>query len=135
MIENNVEVDHATMNTVWKANEKSLENGVSEGPQARFDTLIQALSFFERCAEDRQLDPGAATYFSLFRLFAMCFERASKGDYDPAARINSNEIRNEEIVETQDDELVAWMGESIFTSCQDAPLVLLDIGVYNNAFN
>ena len=52
MIENNVGVDHATMNTVWKAHEKSLENGVSEGPQARFDTLIQALSFFARYAEE-----------------------------------------------------------------------------------
>lgn len=137
MIKNDVQLDQVTMNTMLKAHVTKLKNGLRESRRAHFDIMVQALSSFEWCTEDQKLDPGAVTYYLLFRLFATYLEIVSKGDYEPAGltRSNSDDSSNEEGTQRQDDELVAWMGEFISTTCRDAPLGSLDIGVFNNAFN
>uniref|UniRef100_A0AAV1V578 PROP1-like PPR domain-containing protein n=1 Tax=Peronospora matthiolae TaxID=2874970 RepID=A0AAV1V578_9STRA len=133
MVENDVQLDEVTMNTILKAHVTNLKNDLCGNWRTRFDITMQALSFFEWCTEDRKLDPGAATYYSLFRLFATYLETSSRADNDPAARSTSEESCN--VRERQDDELIASMGEFISTTCHDAPLGSLDIGVFNNAFN
>ncbi|KAF1792005.1 Tetratricopeptide-like helical domain [Phytophthora cactorum] len=131
MLDNDLNPDQVTMNTVIKAHITNLKNGVSGSSQTRQNIVMQALSFFEWCTEDQKLDSGAATYYSLFRLFATYLE--NPGDNNATAekdRIDDDiEEQDEDFILGQEGELVAWMSEFITTTCRDAPLASLDVGV------
>ncbi|KAG2769445.1 hypothetical protein PC129_g2031 [Phytophthora cactorum] len=137
MLDNDLNPDQVTMNTVIKAHITNLKNGVSGSSQTRQNIVMQALSFFEWCTEDQKLDSGAATYYSLFRLFATYLE--NPGDNNATAekdRIDDDiEEQDEDFILGQEGELVAWMSEFITITCRDAPLASLDVGVFNNAFD
>lgn len=139
MVENDVQPDQVTMNTVIKAHITSLKGGINGSSQARLNTVMQALSFFEWCTEDQKLDSGAATYYSLFRLFATYLEIPSEGndnpDDDDDGIDNDGKDNDEEFIFGQEGELMAWMTEFISTTCHNAPLASLDTGVFNNAFD
>ncbi|KAL4115842.1 hypothetical protein PRIC2_012848 [Phytophthora ramorum] len=132
MIQNDLYPDQVTMNTVLKAHINNLKGGAGGGPQIRLNTVMQALSFFEWCTENQKLNSGAATYYSLFRLFAIYLERP---DDDSSNADNYVQEEDEMFNEDQEGELMMWMTEFITTTCRDAPLASLDIGVFNNAFD
>ncbi|RLN96473.1 hypothetical protein BBJ28_00000623 [Nothophytophthora sp. Chile5] len=127
-----LEPDHVTMNTVLKAHVVNLTNGAGGSPHARLKTAMQALSFFEWCTEEQALEPDAATYFTLFRLFAEYTEERDEG---------SENIEEEEEEEEEDDddeqqaELNEWAVEFITSTCRDAPLAVIDVGVFNAGFD
>ncbi|CAI5719641.1 unnamed protein product [Peronospora destructor] len=138
MIDNGLQLDQVTMNTVTKAYIASVKGSISGSPEARLNTVVQAVSFFEWCTKDRKLNPGAASYYLLFRLFATYLETPCEGKHDKVNDedpINSDGGYSEEVMDGQDEELMAWMGEFISSTCHDAPLGSLDIGVFNNAFD
>ncbi|KAI9914852.1 hypothetical protein PsorP6_008498 [Peronosclerospora sorghi] len=139
MVKNGVQIDRVTMNTIIKAHITRLKSGVL-GSKARLNSIMKALSFFQWCANDqkKKIDSGVTTYYLLFRMFATYVEMSSN-DSDRTFHTNRisscNDKHNEEPTEEIDEELVAWMGEFISTTCRDAPLTSLDISVFNNAFN
>ncbi|CAH0520062.1 unnamed protein product [Peronospora belbahrii] len=137
MIDNELQLDQVTMNTVMKGYIASLKGGISRSPQVRLNNVVRALSFFEWCTEDQKLDPGAATYYLMFRLFSTYLGIPCKGsNYQPNDEDQlSDGSYSEEVVDGPDGELMAWMGKFISSTCHDAPLGSLDIGVFNNAFD
>ncbi|KUF81392.1 Pentatricopeptide repeat-containing protein [Phytophthora nicotianae] len=140
MLDNDVNPDQVTMNTVIKAHTTSVKNGVNGSSQTRLNTVMQALSFFEWCTEDQKLDSEAGTYYSLFRLFATYLESPEDNsttgvEVDDDDGMDDVEEKDEDFIIGQEGELVAWMSEFITSTCRDAPLVSLDIGVFNNAFD
>ncbi|KAE9150382.1 hypothetical protein PF006_g5249 [Phytophthora fragariae] len=90
----------------------------------------QGLSFFEWCTEDQKVDPGAATYYSLFRLFTTFMELPESSDINNML----DEDEDQELTGGEEMKMFAWITEFITTTCRDAPLGSLDIGVFNNAF-
>ncbi|GMF09456.1 unnamed protein product [Phytophthora lilii] len=137
MIENGLLPDQVSMNTVLKAHNKNLKDSCGGSKRERLNTVMQALSFFEWCIEDQKLDPGAATYYSLFRLFATYLEKFN----DSSNNDNGNDFNDaleeedEVLIEGQQEELMTWITDFITTTCRDAPLSSLDVGVFNNAFD
>ncbi|KAE9127196.1 hypothetical protein PF010_g5005 [Phytophthora fragariae] len=90
----------------------------------------KGLSFFEWCTEDQKVDPGAATYYSLFRLFTTFMELPESSDINNML----DEDEDQELTGGEEMKMFAWITEFITTTCRDAPLGSLDIGVFNNAF-
>ncbi|GMF24976.1 unnamed protein product [Phytophthora fragariaefolia] len=133
LIERELQPDQVTMNTVLKAYVTSLKCA-GENSQARLNTVMQGLSFFEWCTEDEKINPGAATYYSLFRLFTAFLERPEGIKSDAGSDELSDDLDDEEFVDGQEGELMAWMTEFITTTCRDVPLESLDTGVFNSAF-
>ncbi|CAH0485490.1 unnamed protein product [Peronospora farinosa] len=127
VIDSGLQLDQVTMNTVIKAYIANVKDSIS---QARLNTMMQALSFFEWCTNDQKLNPGTATYYLLFRLFATYLESPCDEEL-----IYSHGGYSEEVMDGQGGELMAWMGEFISSTCHDAPLGSLDTGVFNNAFD
>ncbi|KAF4032692.1 Pentatricopeptide repeat-containing protein 3 [Phytophthora infestans] len=137
MLDNDLNPDQVTMNTVIKAHITNLKNVVGGTSQTRVDTVMQALSFFEWSTENQKLESGAATYYSLFRLFATYLETPNEGNTNLADDGIDDDVEenDEDFIIGQEGELVAWMSEFITTTCRDAPLSSLDVGVFNNAFD
>eukprot|EP00644_Phytophthora_capsici_P010611 jgi/Phyca11/548978/estExt2_Genewise1Plus.C_PHYCAscaffold_300419 len=137
MVDSEVLLDQVTMNTVLKAYSTSLKDDLSGTTQARLTTVLQALSFYEWCTENQKLDTGAATYYSLFRLFVTYLE--TPDGLNPSLVDDDNQVisdkKDAQYIEGQEGELMAWMTEFITTACRDAPLGSLDTRVFNNAFD
>ncbi|RLN62648.1 hypothetical protein BBJ29_000998 [Phytophthora kernoviae] len=131
MMENDLLPDSVTMNTVLKAYITSLTNGAGGNPQDRLNNVLQALSFFEWCSKSQMINPVAATYYSLFRLFNVYHE----GSNDIIKPTGDTFEDDEEFDEKREEELNAWMVKFISTTCCDAPLTSLDVGVFNAAFD
>jgi pentatricopeptide repeat protein len=136
MMENALQPDAVTMNTVIKAHDVNLKLTAAESAQTRLNTVMQALSFFEWCTEDLKLDAGAATYFMLFHLFASYLARPDESDtsVNNGGDGRGNGVAGDEEL-SQEGELMEWMTEFITTTCRDAPLASLDIRVFNKAFD
>ncbi|KAE9038658.1 hypothetical protein PR001_g7866 [Phytophthora rubi] len=130
MVESNLLPDQVTMNTVLKAHIASLKSSCGTNLRARVKFVMQGLSFFEWCTEDQKVDPGAATYYSLFRLFTTFMELPESRDINNML----DEDEDQELTGGEEMKMFAWITEFITTTCRDAPLGSLDIGVFNNAF-
>ncbi|KAK1945201.1 Pentatricopeptide repeat-containing protein [Phytophthora citrophthora] len=134
MVDNDLLLDQVTMNTVLKAHTMNLKDGLNGSSQTPLTTVMQALSFYEWCTENQKLNTGAATYYSLFRLFVTYLETPDGHSSSPVED-DSGVSSDEKDTESQEGELVAWMTEFITTACRDAPLGSLDTGVFNSAFD
>ncbi|OWZ23181.1 hypothetical protein PHMEG_0001986 [Phytophthora megakarya] len=134
MIEKDLLPDQVTLNTVIKAHITCLKGGISAC--SRLSIVMAALSFFEWCTEDQKIDSGAATYYSLFRLFTTYLDIP---DGHTATSDESDETLCSDAEQNfgvgQEAELLALMSEFVSTTCRDAPLSSLDVGVFNNAFD
>ncbi|KAG7396505.1 hypothetical protein PHYBOEH_002212 [Phytophthora boehmeriae] len=121
------------MNTALKAHITSLANGAGGNRQERLNNVLQALSFFEWCTESQAINPVAATYYSLFRLFNVYHE----GSNDSSKPTGTGDVSedDEEFDENREVELNSWIVEFISTTCSDAPITSLDVGVFNAAFD
>ncbi|CEG40935.1 FOG: PPR repeat [Plasmopara halstedii] len=140
MINNELQPDQVTMNTLLKAFIKNLRKYNNGNNKKRFRTVVHALSFFKWCTEDLKLDPDAATFYSLFRLFSTYLETFDDSSvavvYETETQMFDDFEENEEgDMVSQDRELMVWMSDLIATTCRDAPAAALDIGVFNNAFD
>ncbi|RLN60207.1 hypothetical protein BBJ28_00003716 [Nothophytophthora sp. Chile5] len=131
MLERDLEPDHVTMNTVLKAHVANLTDGAGGSPHARLKTAMQALSFFEWCTEEQAVEPDAATYFTLFRLFAEYTEERDEDSED----IEEDDEDDDDEDEEQQTELGEWAVEFISSTCRDAPLAVIDVGVFNAGFD